>query len=266
MSATRRINRERARQTLTFWLRPEFVLRVLNRFQKVAGFDRAVALASGALTAMIPLLIVTGSLSSQLGGKDTAQRIIDRYDLTGGGAQAVKDVFAQPSGTSSSLGVAGFLFLILAVLSFTRAVQRLFEQTWELEPLSVRNTSNGLLWVAGLTLYLILIGTLHALLGDGGLELGAALISAPVSAVFLAWSGRVLSAGRIARHDLIPFAVARLGPARCVLRGRNRVRAAPLQHALHPLRRDRRGIRDDLRALLRHGRRRRLGGRRPRGP
>ena len=87
MSATRRINRERARQTLTFWLRPEFALRVLNRFQKVAGFDRAVALASGALTAMIPLLIVTGSLSSQLGGKDTAQRIIDRYDLTGGGAR-----------------------------------------------------------------------------------------------------------------------------------------------------------------------------------
>ena len=141
MSATRRINRERARQTLTFWLRPEFVLRVLNRFQKVAGFDRAVALASGALTAMVPLLIVTGSLSSQLGGEDTAQRIIDRYDLTGGGAQAVNDVFAQPSGTSSSLGVAGFLFLILAVLSFTRAVQRLFEQTWELQPLSVRDTS-----------------------------------------------------------------------------------------------------------------------------
>ena len=206
MSATRRINRERARRTLTFWLRPEFVLRVLNRFQKVAGFDRAVALASGALTAMIPLLIVTGSLSSQLGGKDTAQRIIDRYDLTGGGAQAVNDVFAQPSGTSSSLGVAGFLFLILAVLSFTRAVQRLFEQTWELEPLSVRNTSNGLLWVAGLALYLILVGALHALLGDGGVELDAALIGAPVSAVFLAWSGHVLSAGRIARHELIPFA------------------------------------------------------------
>ena len=53
MSATRRVHRERAWQTLTFWLRPEFVLRVLNRFQKVAGFDRAVALASGALTAMI---------------------------------------------------------------------------------------------------------------------------------------------------------------------------------------------------------------------
>ena len=55
-------------RTLTFWLRPEFVLRVINRFQKVAGFDRAIALASGALTAMIPLAIVTSALSSRFGG------------------------------------------------------------------------------------------------------------------------------------------------------------------------------------------------------
>ena len=49
------VDRERVVRTLTFWLRPQFVLRVFNRFQKVAGFDRAIALASGALTATIPL-------------------------------------------------------------------------------------------------------------------------------------------------------------------------------------------------------------------
>ena len=52
--------------------------------------------------------------------------------MTGGGAEAVKDVFAPPSGTSTSLGILGVLFLVVAILSFTRAVQRLFEQTWEL--------------------------------------------------------------------------------------------------------------------------------------
>ena len=88
--------RERAVRTLTFWLRPEFVLRVVSRFQKVAGFDRAIALASSALTAQIPLAIITSAISSQLGGKDTAQRIIDRYELTGGGAEAVKDIFSPP--------------------------------------------------------------------------------------------------------------------------------------------------------------------------
>ena len=137
-------------RTLTFWLRPEFVLRVVSRFPKVAGFDRSIALASSALTATIPLLIVASAISSQLGGKGTAERIIDRYALTGGGAEAVTDIFAPPTGSSPSLGIVGFLFLLIAVLSFTRAMQRLFEQTWELSPLSVRNTLNGLLWIGGL--------------------------------------------------------------------------------------------------------------------
>jgi uncharacterized BrkB/YihY/UPF0761 family membrane protein len=203
----RRVDRERVVRVLTFWLRPEFVLRVMNRFQKIAGFDRAIALASGALTATIPLTIVTSAIVSQLGGKGTADRIIDRYELTGGGAAAVEDIFAPPSGMETSLGIIGFFFLVLALLSFTRAMQRLFEQTWELDPLSVRNTANGLLWIGGLAVYLGASGFLHTALGRSRLELTAALVSAPLSAVFLAWSGRVLSAKRIARPDLVPFAI-----------------------------------------------------------
>jgi uncharacterized BrkB/YihY/UPF0761 family membrane protein len=202
-----RVDRERVVRTLTFWLRPEFVLRVVNRFQKVAGFDRSIALASSALTATIPLAIITSAVSSYLGGKDTAERIIERYDLSGGGAEAVKDLFSPTSGTSTSLGIIGFLFLLVAVLSFTRAVQRLFEQTWELTPLSVRNTFNGLLWIVGLIAYLGLSGFLHAALGRSRLELTATLLDVPVAAVFLGWSGWVLSAKRIGRDALIPFAV-----------------------------------------------------------
>ena len=201
------MNRERAVRTLTFWLRPEFVLRVVSRFQKLAGFDRAIALASGALTALIPLTIVASALASELGGSDTADRIIKRYDLTGGGAEAVKDIFAPPTGTSTSVGLLGVLFLLIAVLSYTRAVQRLFEQTWELAPMSVRNTFNGLLWVVGLLAYLGLSGTIRGVLGHTRLELPAALLSAPLSALFLAWTGRVLSANRLALRDLAPFAV-----------------------------------------------------------
>jgi membrane protein len=156
---------------------------------------------------MIPLTIVTSSVAMQLGGKGTADRIIDRYDLTGGGAEAVRDVFAPPTGTSTTIGVVGFLFLMIAVLSFTRAVQRLFEQTWELSPLSVRNTLNGLLWIGGLAAYVSLSGLIHGLLGRSRLDLAAALLAAPLSVVFLVWSGRVLSAKRIASRDLIPFAV-----------------------------------------------------------
>ena len=184
----RRVNRERAARTLTFWLRPEFVLRVVNRFQKLAGFDRSIALASAALTATIPLLIVASAVTSELGGKGTADRIIDRYDLTGGGAEAVRDIFEPPTGTSTTLGIVGFLFLMVTVLSFSRGVQRLVEQAWELSPLSVRNTFNGLLWIAGLAVFAALSGLLHAGLGRGRLELGAALLAAPLTVAFLVLS------------------------------------------------------------------------------
>jgi uncharacterized BrkB/YihY/UPF0761 family membrane protein len=204
---SRSAERERAVRLLTFWLRPHFVLRVINRFQKIAAFDRAVALASSALTAIIPLAIVTSAIVSHFGGKEASDRIIDRYELTGRGAAAVRNLFEPAGGASTSLGIIGFFFLLLAILSFTRAMQRLFEQTWELKPLSVRNSANGLLWIAGLLLFLVLGGTLHALLGRGKLELAPALLLMPVSAVFLVWTGRVLSGKRIERGQLRPFAV-----------------------------------------------------------
>jgi uncharacterized BrkB/YihY/UPF0761 family membrane protein len=200
-------DRERVMRTLTFWLRPQFVLRVINRFQKVAGFDRAVALASSALTAIIPLAIVTSAVSSHLGGRDTAQRIIDRYDLTGGGAEAVQDIFSPPSGSNTSIGIVGVFLLLVAVLSFTRAVQRMFEQTWELKPLSVRNSANGLLWILGLVGYVTLSGFLHGALGQTNLDVTVSLLLLPVSVLFLYWSGRVLSAGRLVRPQLLPFAI-----------------------------------------------------------
>jgi uncharacterized BrkB/YihY/UPF0761 family membrane protein len=206
-NAWRELDRARVIRTLTFWLRPAFLLRVANRFQRIAGFDRAVALASSALTALIPLAIICSSLLDRLGGKSVAERIIDRYKLTGDSAAVINDIFAPSNGASTSASVASILLLLVAVLSFTRAFQRLFEQTWELDPLSVRNTLNGLRWVAGVVAYLAVSGWIHALIGQRRLELAASLLVLPLTAVFLIWTGSVLSAHRISRRDLLPFGI-----------------------------------------------------------
>lgn len=203
----RGFDRERILRILTFWLRPAFALRVVHRFQTIAGFDRAVALASSALTALIPLVLVTGAVLTRIQERDVANRIIDRYELTGGGADAVRDVFSPASGTSTSVGVIGALLLLVAVLSFTRAVQRLFERTWELEPLGVRNTLNGMQWAVAFIAYLAASGWIHAVVGRGRLELVASLLVLPLTAVSLVWSGWILSARRIDWRDLLPFGV-----------------------------------------------------------
>jgi uncharacterized BrkB/YihY/UPF0761 family membrane protein len=201
------LDRERVRRTLTFWLRPAFVLRVINRFQRIAGFDRAVALASSALTALIPLAIIASGILPHVGDEDVAQEIIDRWDLTGGGAEAVKDAFSPAAGTETDVTVIGSLLLVVAVLSFTRGTQRLFEQTWELKPLSVRNTVNGLVWIVGLAAYSAVNGWIHGVQDDSRLQLGANLVILPLSAVFLVWSGWILTAKRIPWRTLIPFGV-----------------------------------------------------------
>jgi membrane protein len=203
----RGVDRERVLRTLTFWLRPAFALRVVHRFQRIAGVDRAVALASSALTALIPLALLTGAVLTRVDEQDVAGRIIDRYELTGGGADAVSDVFSPAGGTSTSVGVIGALVLVVAVLSFTRAVQRLFEQTWELDPLSVRNTLNGLRWAGAFVAYVVATGWIHAVAGGGPFELVASLLVLPLTAVLLVWGGWILSAKRIAWRELLPFGV-----------------------------------------------------------
>jgi len=207
VTSSARADRQRTRQTLTFWLRPGFILRTLTRFQRVAGFDRAIALASTALTALIPLAVVVGAILPTANGSAAANAIIARYQLTGGGAEAVRQVLSPPSGTGTEVSLLGGFLVVIAVLSFSRGAQRVFEQTWELKPLSVRNTLNDLVWIAGLVGYIAFSWWIRSLVDNGHIEVAANIALIPVSALFLAWSGRLLSARRLDWRSLAPFAV-----------------------------------------------------------
>jgi len=178
------------------------VLRVVNRFQKIVGFDRSMALASSALTGLAPLLI----LSSAVLGGDIADQVIQRYGLTGGGADAVRAVFSG-EGAGAGLSVFSVIFLAISTLSFARAAQRLFEQNWELKPLSVRNTRNSLGWIVTLAFYAAATGALVTALGRGKLGLVAAACEAPLTGAFLVWSGWILSARRLTWRALLPFGI-----------------------------------------------------------
>jgi membrane protein len=201
------VQRSRLVRTLTFWLRPAFALRVVSRFQRIIGFDRALALASSAFTTMLPVALLLASVLNKLGHQDVADRIVQRYGLSGGGADAVRSLFSFPEGPGLSLGLFGAIFLIVSALSFARAAQRLYEQTWELTPLSVRNSLNGLLWLLAVVVYVVAVGWLHALLGGGRLQLAATALQVPLTAALLVWGGRVLTARRCPWPDLVPFGI-----------------------------------------------------------
>ncbi|MGW0747845.1 hypothetical protein [Streptomyces sp. NPDC002587] len=177
----------------------------MNRFQRIAGFDRSMALASSMLTTMVSLAILSGAILAGIGNKDVAEQIIDRYGLTGAGADAVRQIFSSAADTS--VGVLGALFLLISTLSFARAVQRLFEQTWRLKPLSVRNTVNDAKWALVFVIYVPVSGWLVAVTGRGHLTLAVNMLEASLTGLFLVWGGWILSAKRIPWRDLLPFGV-----------------------------------------------------------
>jgi membrane protein len=199
-----KVERERVLRDVTFWLRPDFVVRCLRRFQKLEGFDRAVALASLTFCAIVPLGIVT---SGVLQDRDAGAQLVDRFGLEGEGARAVNELFSRGDDITSGFSLFSIFLLIVTILSFSRALQRLFERTWELQPLSVRNTKNGLVWVAGLVVYSTVAGFVRTSFDSGVMEVVTAALLCALGLAFVIWTGTVLTNGRVTRNQLLPAGI-----------------------------------------------------------
>jgi len=126
---------------------------------------------------------------------------------SGPGAQAVRDAFSPAADVEASIGIVGFLLLIVTVLSFTARGSEAVRADLELPPLSVRNSFNGAKWLAAVVFYFAISGSVTGSIDRGVEQLVAWAIIAPLLAGFLILSGRLLSAQRIAWRDLVPFGI-----------------------------------------------------------
>jgi membrane protein len=124
---------------------------MLQRLFDLEIVDRSLAVGAQAFSALIPLLIVLAGWGARDGGS-LADALVNRFGLDGDAADAVHRAFTATS-TGTSLTVAGAVLVVLSALSFTRALQRVFERTWELPPRGWRATRWGLVWVASFTGY-----------------------------------------------------------------------------------------------------------------
>jgi membrane protein len=125
-----------------------FVRDWLAGFIGLQGFDRAVALAGQAFTALIPLLIVYSAVRSDASGRDFADELIRAFELKGAAAANVRQAFAPSSEVESSISAFGALILVFSALSFTRALQRLYQLAWNQPSLGMRAAKWGLIWLA----------------------------------------------------------------------------------------------------------------------
>jgi membrane protein len=175
----------------------------LEGFIDLQGFDRAVALAGQAFTALIPLLIVYSAVTSKASGSDFADRIIDAFDLKGASAANVQQAFAPSDTVQSSVSSLGAVILVFSALSFTRALQRLYQFAWEQPSLGMRAAKWGLIWLA----IIVLAVTVRPLLLAPVHGLTLVVVSIGISGLLWLITPYVLLARRVPWRRLAPTAV-----------------------------------------------------------
>jgi membrane protein len=145
------------------WVDNTALFGCLLRFLEVNGRDRTLVMASQAFTAIIPLIIVAASFASS----DTAvaDALIERFQLTGESAEALQSLFSRPPGATGGITILGLIVLFYSVSSLARYIQRTFEAAWQLPPLGMRGTLNGLSGIGLLLLQVVVIGLLVKALG-----------------------------------------------------------------------------------------------------
>lgn len=134
--------------------------------------DRSLALGAQAFGALIPLMIVLEAVEP--GDAGMADEVVDRFNLSGAGAEAVTEAFAVTDDQTSTTALS-VLVLVVSVLSFTRRLQRLYEDTWEFEQRGLRGTGWGLAWIVFFVVYASLHPALEELVDStAGLVLSLA--------------------------------------------------------------------------------------------
>jgi membrane protein len=179
----------------------------LERLVEIQFVDRSIALGSLAFTAIVPLLVISSAFLPGTNTDDLASELIDRFDLRGATARLVREVFAQPDAVRQSISWLGVLLLLGAALSFTRALQRVYEHAWRLEARGLAGTRAGLIWIGGIVLWSTVFASVRQWLLDITGPLGSLTILLAGNAALWLWSPWVLLAGRLDWRALVPSAL-----------------------------------------------------------
>jgi membrane protein len=191
----------------------DFGRRSLARFVELEGFDRSMALAGQAFAALLPLMIVFGTVA-QGSSAEVADDLIDRFDVSGSAADTLREAVAQPP--DSGVSAVGVVLLVISALSFTRALQRLYVRAWRLDNLGWRGNVWGLLWLA----VFIAFWSLHPAILDLVDGVVAFAVSLALSTALWLCTPWLLVARRVSWHRLLPQAfLAAVGLAALAIAG-----------------------------------------------
>jgi membrane protein len=182
----------------------DFGLRCLRRFVEIEGATQATVLGAQAFTSLIPFLVIASVAAP--GDSDLADRIIERFGLEGASARSVEALFADSTEVESAVTWVSVVILILATLSFTRAMQRMFQRAYSVQPAGVSDVWRGFAWLAGFVAWIVISSPLRGSLKDfGGIFLAVAATTVTGFGLWL-WTPTILLHTRDWRR-LVPGAM-----------------------------------------------------------
>lgn len=117
------------------WL-TDFGVRAARRFVQIEGAQQATVLAAQAFTSLIPFLVVGAAFGP--GDGDLADRIVERFGLEGKSADSVEALFNSSGDVTSAITWVGVIILILATLSFSRAMHKMSSGRIRFRPRAAR--------------------------------------------------------------------------------------------------------------------------------
>lgn len=169
--------------------------------------DRALALSSKLFVAILPLSILSTALVSK---KAFGDELVQRFRLNGEGARAAEVLFASPAQVESGVGALGALILVSSVVSFARALERVYLDAWEL-PAQRAAVRGRLAWLAGFCVYLAAIFPARTALVGAGVPGLTPVVSAVGGGLLFLWTPYVLLGRRVGWRRLLPTAVISAG-------------------------------------------------------
>jgi membrane protein len=178
---------------------------LINRLAAVGVIQSGIVLAAQTFLALFPLLIGVAALLPAAVGSGIAASLRARVGISGTSEHAMRQLLAGRDGLRGGITVAGMIVIVFSATAFTRALQRVYEQSWGLPRLGVRGRLGGLVWLVGLVAYLALLGAAVRYAGSGpaGTLLRTAIVI--VTAVLLWWwTPYVLLLGRVRLRALLP--------------------------------------------------------------
>ncbi|GAA4051666.1 YhjD/YihY/BrkB family envelope integrity protein [Nonomuraea soli] len=178
--------------------------RLLVRLAHVRPTESAFVLAAQLFLSVFPLLLIITVITPDA-ARGIIQTMKERLGLEGEAAGTIKDLLygTQDSG-HGAITVISVIVALISATSFTRALQRLYERSWQIGALGLRGSWRGAVWLLGFLGYMEIIFLSSRLMRGTPLE---SLVSLLWGVLLWWWTPYLLLGGRVRWRALLPTAL-----------------------------------------------------------